>query len=286
MRCPYCNSLRSEMFNISVCPHCGAVLPSYSEMLEQRRINSRNLVFPEPPIGVYKDAAGYLKIGKDSVTFFRKHFVKGHKREIPFNEIYAVSYESGKSFRPGFLCVREWKDRNLSLTLDPTVVATDETSVYFLQTENGKFRCAYEFLKQCAEIVNAANPDWMQGGLLSLMGRYKGFCGYMELGPDSVTFSKKALFMKPSERVIPYSEIAEVAFEKARGLGMGGLWIQEWKDRSLPIKANNASVDETAIDFSAWENERMQEVFEFLKHCADRNKLSPTYAAYEKKGKS
>lgn len=282
MICPYCDNEYRIAAAPQVCSHCGAQLPSYDEILERRHINGRNLTFPEAPIGIYKDAAGYLEIGRDSVTLFRRHFVKGHKRVIPFCEIYSVSYGTGAPMHSGFLCVREWKDRNLPLATDSLAVITDETSVYFHHSKNDEFRRVYEFLKECTEIVHAANPDWTKDGLLPLMGKYRGFYGYMELGLDSVTFCKKNLFAKRTVRIVPYSEIYDVTLKEAKGSNTGGILVRERKDRTVPTRGSDyAAVEETGIDFDRWYNERMRQVYEFLDSCAKGNRCTPSFVDYE-----
>ena len=161
MICPYCDSLIRELPNNRICPQCGAPLAA-SFVEEQKNQNCAHtakenestpkICFPEPPVGVYKDAAGYLELTEDSMVFLRRHFIKEHKRIIPYSDIYAVTYESGATLNCGFLCVREWKDRNIPLVKSSTDAVYDETSVYFGKAKNRMFHNVYEFLKQCAEL--------------------------------------------------------------------------------------------------------------------------------------
>ena len=166
MICPYCDSLIRELPNNRTCPQCGAPLAaSWAE--EQKNQNHAHtakekestpkICFPEPPVGVYKDGASYLELTEDSVVFFRKYFIKGHKRIIPYSDIYAVAYEPGATFSCGFLCVREWKDRNIPLVKSSTDAVSDETSIYFIKERNQMFHNVYEFLKQCANLRRSTN---------------------------------------------------------------------------------------------------------------------------------
>lgn len=271
MICPYCDNEYRIAAAPQVCSHCGAQLPSYDEILERRHINGRNLTFPEAPIGKYKGAGAYLLIHKDGVVFSKKN------RTIPFHEIYDVSYSPGEMSRQGFLCVREWEDRRTPLSTEPIEVLKDDTAISFYLKNKDEFHYVYTFLKQCTDLNHAANPEWKEDDLLPIMGKYNGFYGYMEIGLDTVTFSKKVLFQKYSERVIPYKEIVKVIFEAGKGASRGGLWVREWEDRNIPIKKTNfASVDTTAIDFEQRYNEKMEMVYKFLEKCVQENEVLRT----------
>ncbi len=163
MICPYCDSLIRELPDNRTCPQCGAPLAaSFTE--EQKNQNyahtakekesTLDICFPEPPVGVYKDVAGYLELTEDSVVFLRRQFIRGHKRVIPYSDIYAVTYQPGVTLNCGFLCVREWKDRNIPLPSVTAEAAVDETAVYFVKAKNERFRHVYAFLKECADIVS------------------------------------------------------------------------------------------------------------------------------------
>ena len=265
MICPYCDSLIRDMPDNNVCPQCGAPLGIYRDTGNGSRAKGHALKFPDPPIGVYKDVAGYLEIGKDSVTFSRRPWFKEHKRTIPFSEIFAVAYEAGKPFNSGFLCVREWQDRKLPVPVIAYEVVEDETSVYFKMSDNEKFWHVYNFLKQCADINNAANKDWRRIAEGTVFGKYEGFYGYMELGHDAVTVYKKLLLSAPTVRKIPYDEIGEVAFHEAKGSTRGGLSIRAREDRKeLKIALREALVDDTSIDFTISGNEQMYQVYLYL----------------------
>ena len=167
MICPYCDSLIRDLSDNRVCPYCGAALGMYckpevsNQKNDQQELSPRKIEvsFPDPPIGTYKDAAGYLEIGKNSVTFYRKQFFKGSKRTIQFQDIYAVSYKPGVTLNSGFLCVREWKDRNIPLAQKSADVPFDETSVYFRKSKNAMFEQVYNFLKQCEMLIRSTEIE-------------------------------------------------------------------------------------------------------------------------------
>ena len=165
MVCPYCDSVIRDLPDNHICPHCGASLALYSKIeckgqqksqLQSTSRRVRGITFPNPPVGRYKDAAGYLEVGEDGITFYRKQFIRESKRTIRFGDIYAVSYKPGVTLNSGFLCVREWKDRNIPLVHASSDAVFDETSVYFVKSKNGIFEQIYMFLKQCEELVHSA----------------------------------------------------------------------------------------------------------------------------------
>lgn len=265
MICPYCESLIRKMPDSGTCPNCGAPLGAYRS--SYRAEGQAALSFPEPPVGIYKDVAGYLEVSKDSVTFYRNQWPLAAKtrRTIPLREIFAVSFEQGASFRSGFLCVRQWQDRHLPLAASGAEAVLDETSVYFRQSKNAEFHRVYVFLQQCAEIVKQAHLDLCDGEAGSLLGKYTGYYGYMELGADAVTICKKLPLSLPSERVIPYAEIAEVAFREAKGQHDGGLSIRGRNNgKILTTALSDALIDDTSIDFSERSNDKMRRVYDFL----------------------
>jgi len=259
--CPYCDSLIRELPDNRTCPQCGAPLGS---CIEGMRKPKKKLVFPEAPVGVYKDAAGYLKIEKDSITFYRNQWpaVSAKMRTIPLDEIVAVSFGKARPFCAGFLCVREWQDRHFPLATKSREIVFDETSVYFRPKDNEKFLKVYQFLRSCADVVNASRYTELN---TSLLGKYKGFYGYMELGEHAVSFFKNVPFKDPMECVIPYDEIAEVKIQQAMGTKRGGLSIRK-RDESkmLDVVLGNAIVDDSSIDFEENQNQKMLEVYAFL----------------------
>lgn len=263
MFCPDCGKDCGEF---RFCPNCGVPLGVPC----QKGNTETKLVFPKPPVGRYHDIAGYLEINEDGVTFYRNQWpvARRKRRTILFREIYAVSYEEGKSFHSGTLCVRSWQDRHIPLALLPEAVL-DETSVYFHKTKNAEFRQLYIFLKHCADIVNSNYP---MTGRAALMGKYVGFYGYMELREDAVIIHKKVLWAPATDRILPYSEIAEVAFREARKQNDGGLSIRVRRDQN-DVKAalRDAASAENAIDFSAAGNAQMRRVYSFLMEYARKN---------------
>ena len=149
--CPYCGGVG---LNGNCCAFCGVQLIS-EDTADQKA--KKELKFPEPPIGIYKDAAGYIEIGDHSVTFLRNLWPLAPKSKltIPFDEIYAVSYAKGVTLNSGFLCVRSWQDRYIPLCDNSTDAVLDKTSVYFRKTKNEEFYRLFVFLKECENINKA-----------------------------------------------------------------------------------------------------------------------------------
>lgn len=150
MKCEYCDSIIRDVPDNGVCPNCGGMLATEEnqqnkppEVKMEKKVRS----LPAPPVGRYKDAAGYLEIGEDSITFCRQHFIKAHKRTISYDDIYDVAYGPGVILNSGFLCVREWKDRNIPMPTCSADAVFDETAVYFVKSKNEMFRKLYEYLK-------------------------------------------------------------------------------------------------------------------------------------------
>lgn len=257
MICPYCDSRISVLPDDRVCPHCGGPLGS---------AGGRKLQFPEPPLGIYRDAAGYVEIGRDGVTFYRKHFFRAYKRTVPYSEIYAVAYKPGKRFDAGFLCVRPWQDRHLPMPTRTQEVVWDATAVYFKEPKNEQYHAVYMFLRLCADIANGGETE------SSLYGRYPGFYGYMELDAQTLTVYKDTRLMPATKRMIAYDEIAEVAFCEAKGSGRGGLSIrQRGDDKDIAQALRNAVTDDTSIEFTVSANDRMREIYARLAEYADEN---------------
>lgn len=268
MFCPCCGGKYRVTQESQTCQNCGVKLPSYDALLKQRRTNSKNVVFPEPPMGNYKGGSETLLIQKDGVAFLKKNKI------VPFYEIYDVSYYAGEMSQQGFLCIREWEERNIPLITESVELLRDDSAIGFWLTDAEKFYSVYTFLKQCADRNHAANPGWREDGLLPIIGTYKDFYGSMEIGLDAVRFSKKVLFQKRTEHVILYKDVGKVVFEKATEKKTGGIWVRALQNRNIPIrKLNYASTDVTALDFSPSYNERMEQVYQFLQSCAHENEV-------------
>ena len=284
MICPYCDRVLADAQELSNCPHCGGNLPACQDPEELHRTVAKTLTFPNPPIGKYQDADGYLEIGTDSVTFLRKPFLKEHKRVVFFRDLFAVSYSGGNAVGLGFLCVREWKDRHIPLISKDSDAALDETSFLFKVDPNNDFMDrAYTFLNRCCKIIHDAHPEWKQNKLLLLMGQYKGSYGYMELGKDAVIFSKDLPGIQKIHRLIPFQSIVDVKLEVATTFKHGGLWVMERQDLAPSAKSIAANVDSNAIDFPALYNEQMQKVYAYLKQLAESNRQSSAFAQTQQK---
>lgn len=284
MICPYCDRVLADAQELSNCPHCGGNLPACQDPEELRRTVAKTLTFPNPPIGKYQDADGYLEIGTDSLTIFSRPYLKSYKRTIPFYDLYAVSYKDGRPFCSGFLCIREWKDRHLPLMTNSFDAVSDETSLYFRHEKNMVFRKVYDFLNQCVQIIRNAAPEVQHDKLFLLMGRYKCFYGYMELGKDAVIISKNMPLGQKIHRLIPYHSIMDVKIKEAQGNKSGELQVFERRDLS-PFSSQNiaASVADNGIEFRSSYNQRMWEIYRFLKEQSEKNRQSPAHLLAQQK---
>lgn len=147
--CPYCNNWTEKLADNHVCLRCGAPLAG--------QVEKKKPVLPAPPIGKYKQTGDCMEIGKDSVKFHKYTIFRGaRERIVPYNEIVAVYFTPGAEFTPGFLCVRERKDSDVPVPTSNSEAIKDDTSIIFDRFKNATFYRAYEFLKQWADIVNAA----------------------------------------------------------------------------------------------------------------------------------
>ena len=148
MICPYCDSRIGVLPDNRSCPHCGAPLGV---------VKHRKPQFPEPPLGIYKGVSGYIEIGTCSVSFSKKFpFNDRISCVVPYEDILDVALEPPTVFFAGFLCVRRWQDRQIPLARKWMESANDATSVGFHFDKRKDFLQVYEFLKQCADIANAA----------------------------------------------------------------------------------------------------------------------------------
>ena len=151
MKCEYCDSIIRVIPDNGICPNCRAVLTD-ADAAKEKII--KNLKFPDPPIGTYNDAMGFLKIQKDSVVFYRRYFpVDKACVEIPFSDIYAAYHLPAGFLRLGVICIRQRENRHVPPSRDYTA---DNTLVCFGALEEEKFMPVYSFLKECAAIVNKA----------------------------------------------------------------------------------------------------------------------------------
>ena len=148
MICPYCDSRVDVLPDNRSCPHCGAPLGAAAQ---------NKLQFPEPPLGVYKQTFGYMELQEHGVKFYENTWLADKiNRIIPYDEIIEVAFEMAQNSKSGFLSVRGRQDKYLPIATTVWEAIQDPTSVIFGYKENERYNCAYEFLKQCADIANAA----------------------------------------------------------------------------------------------------------------------------------
>ena len=144
MKCPYCDSRVSPVPDNRVCPHCGGPLGGVKE-----------LQFPEPPLGKYKQTFGFMEIQECGLRFYEKFLLSKKDRFVPYSDLLDVYYAPCET-NLGILCIRDKRSKYLPVPNTPMEASADMTSVIFTSRENERYRIAYEFLKQCAEIANKA----------------------------------------------------------------------------------------------------------------------------------
>ena len=148
MICPYCDSRVNVLPDNRSCPHCGAPLGA---TIREGRVVPK---FPVPPVGKYLYGDGYLEIGYDSVTIYKKQIFRKTIRTIPFDQISGVSFGDGQNDVAGFLCVRHRHAAHLPLVARAPDAVPDDTAIYFFARRSPEFYPIYVFLKKCADIVN------------------------------------------------------------------------------------------------------------------------------------
>ena len=150
MKCQYCNNIIVPVPVDGICPNCGGVL----KVAEYDR---SELVFPEPPVGLYVDALGdYIEIRKTDIKLHKEiPFLKDINRTISFEQVYAVDFlAGGAGGKSGFLCVRKREDMVKPMPESRMKAIRDETAITFGVSNSEKFYYVYSFLKKCADIVN------------------------------------------------------------------------------------------------------------------------------------
>ena len=148
MICPYCDSRIGALPDNRSCPHCGAPLGADIE---------KSIQMLKPPLGKYKQTFGYMELQKRGVKFYENSWISQEiNRIIPYDEIWEVAFQLAQKSRSGFLSVRGQQDRYLPIAKTVWKAIEDQTSVTFSYKENERYARAYEFLKQCADIANAA----------------------------------------------------------------------------------------------------------------------------------
>lgn len=100
-------------------------------------------------------------------------------------------------------------------------------------------------------------------------GKYEGTLGYLELDESAVTVCKKILF-RDSVRRIPYTDIAGITFQAAKGLGTGFLCLRTRSESMIPPATSaNAAADETTLCFGSHQSETFFHIYCSLKPFAE-----------------
>ena len=168
--CPDCGrALPTPEVKKIFCPDCGrncegfAFCPDCGRSLRAKK----KLNFPQPPIGRYNGEDGEALVITEEAVVFYKHNkylpviladTITEVQAIPFNEIYAVYYRPLHKWNPGILSVRSVQNKLQPVATEMSVARYDNTSIHFVRAKNN-FKDVYLFLKQCADIVNAAENE-------------------------------------------------------------------------------------------------------------------------------
>ena len=150
MVCEYCGRQFAQLPENGVCPGCGA---SAREKATP--------VFPEPPIGAYKNLLGDVaEITSDALVFRMCFGFWQYKTQIiPYTDIYNVQYEPGNWFFGGWLCVHTWEEKYKPLPKTMLGCLKEKIQFYIRWREKNKFSGMIDYLQQCAEIANAAREE-------------------------------------------------------------------------------------------------------------------------------
>ena len=109
--------------------------------------------FPEPPFAIQETGGSFLAFGEDGLWLSAAVY-KGARieRKILYSEVFDVSFVPGTKAVNGFLCVRQWNERQIPLPKSHRERRIGDSIILFVQRRHDAFFQAYEFLKQCAAI--------------------------------------------------------------------------------------------------------------------------------------
>ena len=109
--------------------------------------------FPEPPFALQEAGSSFLAFGEDALWLSAAVY-KGSRieRKILYSEVFDVSFVPGTKAVNGFLCVRQWNERQIPLPKSHRERRIRDSIIFFVQRRHDAFFQAYEFLKQCAAI--------------------------------------------------------------------------------------------------------------------------------------
>ena len=152
--CPYCGGVG---LNGNCCAFCGVQLIADTHEGESKR----KPVFPKPPLGIYRNSRSeQIEITEDAIVFKVQldilNYASWKRTAIPFEEIINVTLVPGDFFTAGFLSVRRKQDKYNPIPKGISDVFGDPISICFRMRDYKAFSTVYDFLKQCAAIVNAA----------------------------------------------------------------------------------------------------------------------------------
>ena len=128
-----------------------------------------------------------------------------------------------------------------------------------------------KFCPECGQDLRSINEAAVREAKIPEppIGRYESAIGHIELETETVTVHKKILF-RVVERKIRYSDVFNVAYKKATGLGLGYLAIREKKDRLIPLPTSmEAASDETTLSFGSGESNTFYALYQYLKCLVD-----------------
>ena len=162
--CPDCGR-NCEGF--AFCPDCGRQLH-----LPREKSPCKKTVLPKPPVGVYRERHNYILLDKQSLKIHRTisdyddslffNYKRPVERVIKYDEIIGAYFIEPKGFRLGRLIVRDKKDQYNPLPPPKAryrELLYDGRVVLFSRVNSRMFYNVYLYLKQCADIVNAAENE-------------------------------------------------------------------------------------------------------------------------------
>ena len=157
MICPYCDSLLKEAPESGTCPNCGAPLSREVRQAQEKQ----KLIFPEPPLGIYENQLGHhIELTKEAIVFRTRSKLSGPLTQIkgvPYSKLVKVMIRPGGILKAGYLSVLGEEDKYKLLPQRVWDAADDDATITFNRSYYQKFYKVYLFLKQCVDIVNAAD---------------------------------------------------------------------------------------------------------------------------------
>ena len=277
MFCPNCGKDCGEF---KFCPDCGTKLSGNSGK------TSKKLVFPEPPIGVYRFGDDYIQFGEYGIKICKKDLTYGTLIwSVPYEKIAVVTYTEEKNLLAGYICIRSKLNKHVPSPIKYLEAVSDKGCVIVPKRKKEIFYRLYLFLKECADIVKAAETECgeeqeenhgkaLENELIlpdSMIGTYYFEFGYIKLEKYGLIIHKKYYRQAAKDYCIAYDEVAAVAYVAEKKLTPAFICVRSKQDEHVPCPAtfDLATYDKGCATVPGNKREVFGQLYLFLKRCAD-----------------